>query len=119
MISRREVPAISRNGSHATSRVRRVGTHCSTLGRCSRKSAARESGSVVWGSRIVARSEEHTSELQSLMRTSYAVFCLTKKISIATKTHYITNRSSSQPTKMQINSHTKCTHSKPTHSSHQ
>src|SRR3546814_862822 len=27
----------------------------------------------------VARSEEHTSELQSLMRSSYAVFCLTKK----------------------------------------
>src|SRR3546814_9851761 len=25
------------------------------------------------------RSDEHTSELQSLMRTSYAVFCLTKK----------------------------------------
>src|SRR3546814_10366865 len=25
------------------------------------------------------RSEEHTSELQSLMRTSYAVFCLTKQ----------------------------------------
>src|SRR3546814_1085705 len=25
------------------------------------------------------RSEEHTSELQSLMRTSYAVFCLNKK----------------------------------------
>src|SRR3546814_9888026 len=31
-----------------------------------------------------ARSEEHTSELQSLMRISYAVFCLTKK------THTIT-----------------------------
>src|SRR3546814_1387711 len=27
----------------------------------------------------VNRSEEHTSELQSLMRISYAVFCLTKK----------------------------------------
>src|SRR3546814_5762388 len=27
----------------------------------------------------VARSEEHTSELQSLMRISYAVFCLQKK----------------------------------------
>src|SRR3546814_5993152 len=27
----------------------------------------------------VGRSEEHTSELQSLMRTSYAVFCLKKK----------------------------------------
>src|SRR3546814_3155070 len=29
--------------------------------------------------RIEARSEEHTSELQSLMRISYAVFCLKKK----------------------------------------
>src|SRR3546814_10637648 len=29
--------------------------------------------------RIDARSEEHTSELQSLMRISYAVFCLKKK----------------------------------------
>src|SRR3546814_7398834 len=29
--------------------------------------------------RRVARSEEHTSELQSLMRISYAVFCLKKK----------------------------------------
>src|SRR3546814_3605972 len=28
---------------------------------------------------IVGRSEEHTSELQSLMRISYAVFCLKKK----------------------------------------
>src|SRR3546814_5058091 len=28
---------------------------------------------------LVVRSEEHTSELQSLMRTSYAVFCLKKK----------------------------------------
>src|SRR3546814_2838284 len=32
------------------------------------------------------RSEEHTSELQSLMRISYAVFCLTKK-----KIYTITN----------------------------
>src|SRR3546814_5421091 len=29
--------------------------------------------------RAAGRSEEHTSELQSLMRTSYAVFCLKKK----------------------------------------
>src|SRR3546814_10245223 len=28
---------------------------------------------------VIARSEEHTSELQSLMRISYAVFCLKKK----------------------------------------
>src|SRR3546814_1946045 len=31
------------------------------------------------GKRGVDRSEEHTSELQSLMRISYAVFCLKKK----------------------------------------
>src|SRR3546814_4102076 len=30
-------------------------------------------------SRTASRSEEHTSELQSLMRISYAVFCLKKK----------------------------------------
>src|SRR3546814_7626003 len=30
------------------------------------------------------RSEEHTSELQSLMRISYAVFCLKKKINLNT-----------------------------------
>src|SRR3546814_998566 len=34
-----------------------------------------------------ARSEEHTSELQSLMRISYAVFCLTKKITLPTENH--------------------------------
>src|SRR3546814_5686798 len=32
---------------------------------------------------VFIRSEEHTSELQSLMRISYAVFCLKKKL----KTH--------------------------------
>src|SRR3546814_3181471 len=33
------------------------------------------------------RSEEHTSELQSLMRISYAVFCLKKKITQAQHIH--------------------------------
>src|SRR3546814_6185823 len=37
---------------------------------------------VVTDRRSGARSEEHTSELQSLMRISYAVFCLKKKINI-------------------------------------
>src|SRR3546814_7031533 len=37
------------------------------------------------------RSDEHTSELQSLMRISYAVFCLKKKTELTTiKTHYST-----------------------------
>src|SRR3546814_2058194 len=39
---------------------------------------------------VAPRSEEHTSELQSLMRISYAVFCLKKKtlIYISTRPHY-------------------------------
>src|SRR3546814_6887012 len=36
---------------------------------------------------LVRRSEEHTSELQSLMRISYAVFCLKKKNNIKPSTH--------------------------------
>src|SRR3546814_3789326 len=32
-----------------------------------------------WTNLLIRRSEEHTSELQSLMRISYAVFCLKKK----------------------------------------
>src|SRR3546814_5979012 len=36
---------------------------------------------------LIGRSEEHPSELQSLMRNSYAVFCLKKK---KQKTHTIT-----------------------------
>src|SRR3546814_8394052 len=39
---------------------------------------------LVGGVAVLLRSEEHTSELQSLMRTSYAVFCLKKQ---TTKTH--------------------------------
>src|SRR3546814_8965093 len=48
---------------------------------------------IAWGS-MGARSEEHTSELQSLMRISYAVFCLKKKkprkytIYCLTSSHY-------------------------------
>src|SRR3546814_4562867 len=47
----------------------------------------------IWSSLATAwlvaarRSEEHTSELQSLMRISYAVFCLKKKNKIDTTQH--------------------------------
>src|SRR3546814_3735524 len=37
---------------------------------------------VDWGRLGIDRSEEHTSELQSLMRISYAVFCLKNKNNI-------------------------------------
>src|SRR3546814_7107462 len=40
---------------------------------------AQSGGEVKITSKVGARSEEHTSELQSLMRISYAVFCLKKK----------------------------------------
>src|SRR3546814_9945856 len=46
------------------------------------------SGVAVMG----ARSEEHTSELQSLMRISYAVFCLKKK----TQSHNAQNNNRTQ-----------------------
>src|SRR3546814_8317746 len=38
---------------------------------------------------VMRRSDEHTSELQSLMRNSYAVFCLTKKKQHAHKTNLL------------------------------
>src|SRR3546814_4514025 len=50
--------------------------------RCFRLPAtgSRHRGAVhAFGHRDACRSEEHTSELQSLMRISYAVFCLKKK----------------------------------------
>src|SRR3546814_2695686 len=44
-----------------------------------------------------ARSEEHTSELQSLMRTSYAVFCLKKKNTTQKKAQLIKKNDSRLP----------------------
>src|SRR3546814_3810405 len=49
---------------------------------------------------VVVRSEEHTSELQSLMRISYAVFCLKKKkqtIKITLAARDITNLRTTYP----------------------
>src|SRR3546814_2986896 len=45
---------------------------------------------------IARRSEEHTSELQSLMRISYAVFWLKKKKTTHTATYYYKTRDSPQ-----------------------
>src|SRR3546814_1516716 len=46
---------------------------------------------------LTARSEEHTSELQSLMRISYAVFCLKNKKHLST-THIKILQENEQPT---------------------
>src|SRR3546814_4379643 len=55
--------------------------------RCGRTIAALLQATARDGRRKLrtARSEEHTSELQSLMRNSYAVFCLKKKKKITTR----------------------------------
>src|SRR3546814_2176711 len=50
---------------------------------------SRAEGGVLLVAFVAWRSEEHTSELQSLMRISYAVFCLKKKKSH----HYFTSLS--------------------------
>src|SRR3546814_1006976 len=59
-------------------RSRRRSPNCRTTKRCvhSCSPAANTSAPVAISA---IRSEEHTSELQSLMRISYAVFCLTQK----------------------------------------
>src|SRR3546814_4633555 len=46
---------------------------------------------------LIGRSEEHTSELQSLMRLSYAVFCLNKKMRQHAQIGTLTESHSSQP----------------------
>src|SRR3546814_6371362 len=51
-----------------------VATRLSTPDSCTKAPV-----SCVASTRLCSRSEEHTSELQSLMRISYAVFCLKKK----------------------------------------
>src|SRR3546814_9288004 len=48
---------------------------------------------------LFRRSEEHTSELQSLMRISYAVFCLKKKNKIKPTPHVYSTRNASHSTK--------------------
>src|SRR3546814_7509980 len=71
----------------------RRGRHCvvrsSPFARGSPDWSARRQHLVLQGIAARPRSEEHTSELQSLMRISYAVFCLKKtqyKTTITTNT---------------------------------
>src|SRR3546814_10186782 len=72
--------------------------HCSASC-CATKSEGRASASSAKRS---ARSEEHTSELQSLMRISYAVFCLKKKRRKMQGTRTLrTQKSQKQNTKLQ------------------
>src|SRR3546814_2455837 len=61
-------------------RLRTVEVHAQAHGREAPRDEQEQPGRGARGVQGVrARSEEHTSELQSLMRISYAVFCLKKK----------------------------------------
>src|SRR3546814_5940988 len=63
-----------RDEFHVVRRQARLGEHGDEF----RRHDARLIADGVAGE-VLGRSEEHTSELQSLMRISYAVFCLKKK----------------------------------------
>src|SRR3546814_9561665 len=62
-------------------------SHVAARAQAPHRSAIRVAGRVEPG-----RSEEHTSELQSLMRISYAVFCLKKKNKKKKKTTVMTSQ---------------------------
>src|SRR3546814_4861535 len=82
-------PAERRAGMHAgaggAGRLPRPHRRLGTRGAVLPEVIAEASAGAAWG-----RSEEHTSELQSLMRISYAVFCLKKK-KATTSNHPYTN----------------------------
>src|SRR3546814_8730758 len=90
IVERLEIPHLTGNRRR---RLGTVGRECAAreqhgAGQCEQKSFHRVHHTAKRRSAIMSqnetrkpanRSEEHTSELQSLMRTSYAVFCLKKK----------------------------------------
>src|SRR3546814_1539566 len=77
----------SRAGKHLVEQIRAMpdGTPVEDYARDSAAALARymsrcnDYGQDILARDLAERSEEHTSELQSLMRSSYAVFCLKKK----------------------------------------
>src|SRR3546814_5501234 len=81
--------------------ARGMSSHHDRIRRCTH-TANRASGTTASASAptLTSRSEEHTSELQSLMRISYAVFCLKKKTKIKNKNHKTVTR--------ELNTHIMC-----------
>src|SRR3546814_6820417 len=83
---------------------RRAGRRQLSEGYCMRILTGNDlkSGAVIWWAgrewslhvedAVDVRSEEHTSELQSLMRISYAVFCLKKKNKHYVQAHQLTKQ---------------------------
>src|SRR3546814_2427720 len=88
-----ETPGRQRGGSHCRPTVsvwRRSGPARPSL--AEPMPQGRTGAALMRNSTVICasmRSEEHTSELQSLMRISYAVFCLKKKITNHNKLHRV------------------------------
>src|SRR3546814_1256916 len=74
-VSRRERAVAARAGARRGGGARQSGAGIAAAGRRRRRRGHARAGETLYA----RRSEEHTSELQSLMRISYAVFCLKKK----------------------------------------
>src|SRR3546814_4197492 len=64
---------------HPRAGNRRTLRACDGSGRAERQQGGHGGGAALRHRQFAVRSEEHTSELQSLMRISYALFCLKKK----------------------------------------
>src|SRR3546814_7961349 len=80
------VPWSGHSGSYAAPQViAEIARHKTTLVFCNTRGLAELTFQQLWAVNNDNRSEEHTSELQSLMRISYAVFCLNKKKHTTTK----------------------------------
>src|SRR3546814_10798410 len=73
------LPGNQRRPNQKATFTSRISTGTSTSGPMTAAKATGEASPKAAMATAMARSEEHTSELQSLMRISHAVFCLKKK----------------------------------------
>src|SRR3546814_3238072 len=81
--------SLSADGRRAEPRSDRTLLRSRRCGAARLRAAARCGRARAADARRSPRSEEHTSELQSLMRISYAVFCLKKKNILITHAHTV------------------------------
>src|SRR3546814_3358455 len=81
LVTRSAIAAATRSRKSASGEIR-IDSESSPCSACENRSIAIQRGSELpslMTTISLGRSEQHTSELQSLMRISYAVFCLKKK----------------------------------------
>src|SRR3546814_3179488 len=83
MILNRQLPALISLWCFQKERCRQIASNAKIA------AASDADRAVDMGRECLARSAEHTSELQSLMRISYAVFCLKKKTHSSTNSSHI------------------------------